>query len=255
MESNVDDSDSFLDLKAAENASSSTTTFSNTTAALQGGGFQLESDSLSFDTQPILLKLNANTPKQKGNSLKFNNLKAYLAYIRKIAKSLSNEKSKNLRLQANLRQCVQEKLEASRMLKSSQEKRHAIKSELDEFRKLKSAEIRSLREELELVSREYSQIMYERDTVNKEIDALQEKLFKIEETYRTLHSSLSLTNSQSYDTSRTPREQLLDECLAESRQNKPPPEELSPRDFRLSPRESGKRQQTVTNLGAISSFG
>lgn len=122
-------------------------------------------------------------------------LKAYRNYLKKLNRRMSLLKSKNRQYDADLRSCEREKHELTRLLKASQEARNSLELELDELNKLRMAELKKLADELEHVTREYSQIMHERDNVNKEIDALQEKLLKTEETFRAWSSTAHNTAS------------------------------------------------------------
>lgn len=107
----------------------------------------------------------------------------YQIYIKKLHRKIKWEKSKNERLRRHFRKFFSKGIHAIRSYKHLQNKRNSLEIEYENLRNSKKIEYIKLNEELEAMSKEYFQIMSERDNVNKEMEALEEKLNKIEENY------------------------------------------------------------------------
>lgn len=118
----------------------------------------------------------------KSANIKTVSLKGSLSkHLKKLESRLQRERVRNDRLQKYLKKLFVQKNELITQLRLAQNRREEIKREYAAYREYKSKEIRRAREELAEISKEYYQVMSERDAMNKDMQALEEKMMKIEE--------------------------------------------------------------------------
>lgn len=117
------------------------------------------------------------------------------SHLKKIEEKYRAERARNDRLQKYLKRLLAQKSELLTQLKLSQEKREKLKIEFSVYREYISKEIRRLHHELDATSKEYYQVMSERDAMNKDMQALEEKILKIEDINSQIIQSQSQNSS------------------------------------------------------------
>lgn len=115
--------------------------------------------------------------------------------IKNLKCKLSDERSRNCRIKKYSKKLFVQNHQLLSHLRQLQDRRDEIKSEYTAYRDYKSKEIRRLRDELDAISKEYYQVMSERDTMNKDMQALEEKIIKIEEINSQIIQSQSHNSS------------------------------------------------------------
>lgn len=119
--------------------------------------------------------------------------------FRKLARRLKEEQARNRRVEKYCRKLISQRKELVRLLKQTEEKRDAVRKEFAAFREYKYREIRRINEELDAVNKEYYQVMSERDSMHKDMQALEEKMLKIEEiNTQIIHSQSNNSSCMSW---------------------------------------------------------
>jgi hypothetical protein len=154
-----------------------------------------------MNTTTTSRRANSNNP---ANNYTANNTsggnESLLIVLNKINTQLISEKQNGEKMRDALKECLYEKNQVFALLKKCQTERDQLSVELANYHQLRDRELRKCKAQLEHVSKEYQQVMSERDTVHKEIEALQEKLTKTEGQLKQLSSSSNtsrLANSAS----------------------------------------------------------
>lgn len=119
----------------------------------------------------------------------------YEEKIEKLKEELSGERTEREKYKINLKKIYFEKQELMEILKKCQSERDIFRSDLDSLKQIHVKELRRSKAELESLTREYCQIMSERDNVHKEIEALQEKLNKSQDKVKQLNQTNSFNNT------------------------------------------------------------
>lgn len=134
------------------------------------------------------------TTRRKGN--KSCSIKGQMKQMRRQVKE---ERARNGRMRSYLRRIHVQRRHIIREMRRSKCERVEIECEFAGFREYKMREIRKLTEELEAMHKEYCQVMSERDAMNKDMEALEEKVMKIEQI-----NSQIIQHSQSNNSSCKP---------------------------------------------------
>lgn len=115
--------------------------------------------------------------------------------LKQLERKLKEQRDRNERLQGHMRKLIGQKRDLLRTLKRSEERYHALECEFAAFRDFKMREIRRLYKELDAANKEYCQVMSERDTMNKDMQALEERMLKVEEVNSQIIQSHSLNST------------------------------------------------------------
>lgn len=115
--------------------------------------------------------------------------------IIKLKEELCNERNEREKYKFSLKKFYFEKQELMQILKKCQSERDEFKVDLDSLKQIHIKELRRSKAELEALSKEYCQVMSERDNVHKEIEALQEKLNKSQDQVKQLNHTNSFNNA------------------------------------------------------------
>lgn len=117
--------------------------------------------------------------------------------IKSLNQELENEKNEKEKYKLNCKKTYYEKVETLNMLKKCQNERDLARAELDSVKQMRLKENKRAKAEIDAVTREYCQIMSEKDIVHKEMEALQEKLNKSQDKVKQLNSAVGCFNSSS----------------------------------------------------------
>ncbi|RNA23979.1 hypothetical protein BpHYR1_015734 [Brachionus plicatilis] len=115
--------------------------------------------------------------------------------LEKLREELSSEKTEREKYKVSLKKLFVEKQELMEILKKCQSERDTFRFELESLKQMHVKELRRSKAELEALTKEYCQIMSERDNVHKEIEALQEKLNKSQDKVKQLNHTNSFNNA------------------------------------------------------------
>lgn len=113
-------------------------------------------------------------------------------WLKTILRKLEQERLRNDRLKSFVRRVIVSKKET---LKRCKLECNALRRKFVSYRKFKNWELQRLNEQYLALSHEYHQVMSERDTVNKNMEALEEKIMKIEEINSQIMQQSQSNNS------------------------------------------------------------
>ncbi|CAF0857670.1 unnamed protein product [Brachionus calyciflorus] len=114
----------------------------------------------------------------------------------KLKQALDLERMEKEKYKVSLKKFLYEKQELLDILKKCQSERDTYKLDLDTLKQIHIKELRRSKAEIDSLTKEYCQVMSERDNVHKEIEALHEKLNKSQDKVKELNRTSSFNNTE-----------------------------------------------------------
>lgn len=102
-------------------------------------------------------------------------------FLKSVARRVRAERDRSARLRTRLHRALVEKRSLMGALGEAYERGETMRREWLGYREHKTREMHRIGGELEALRHEYMQVMSERDTMCKDMDALEEKVFKLEQ--------------------------------------------------------------------------